>query len=281
MLAIRCLPNRSFSLAVIETGFGTGRLTRATPVTALVKVDGNPTETPQAGAIDDRVIQINFPIEKAAQLLSGRELAIRLTVSGASIDRVFRLTQGDRALGPIVRECRQPDPAPGALRATHGDEAAIDLPGQLLPAPGALRATHGEWQIRCDTPPLSASSASSEQCALVQSVAVVDRPNIALTVIVLRNVDTKALLLRVLVPLGVLLPSGLGLKIDQADLGLAGIVRCLPSGCIADVIMNDALVTQFSNGETATFIIFETPEEGIRLPVSLKGFKEGLNALPR
>ena len=34
---------------------------------------------------------------------------------------------------------------------------------------------------------------------------------------------------RVVAPVGVLLPSGLGLKIDQADVGRAGFVRCLPN----------------------------------------------------
>jgi invasion protein IalB len=155
--------------------------------------------------------------------------------------------------------------------------AAVAISGWASPAAaqGAVRATHGDWQIRCDTPP----GARSEQCALVQNVAAEDRPNVALTIIALRTADGRARLLRILAPLGVLLPSGLGLKIDQADVGRAGFVRCLPSGCVAEVIMDDALVGQLSGGEVATFIIFQTPEEGIGVPVSLKGFKEGFAAL--
>ena len=60
---------------------------------------------------------------------------------------------------------------------------------------------------------------------------------------------------------GVLLPSGLGLKIDQADVGRAGFVRCLPNGCVAEVVMDDNLLKQLRSGGTATFIIFQTPEE--------------------
>ena len=153
--------------------------------------------------------------------------------------------------------------------------ASLLASGVPVLAQGAVRATHGDWQIRCDTPP----GARTEQCALVQNVAAEDRPNVALTIIALRTADGRARLLRILAPLGVLLPSGLGLKIDQADVGRAGFVRCLPSGCVAEVIMDDNLVTQLSAGETATFIIFQTPEEGIGVPVSLKGFKEGFAAL--
>jgi invasion protein IalB len=81
-------------------------------------------------------------------------------------------------------------------------------------------------------------------------------------------------------PLGVLLPSGLGLKIDQADIGRAGFVRCLPNGCIAEVVMDDALIKKLTTGKTATFIIFQTPEEGIGFPMSLNGFVEGYAKLP-
>src|SRR5881409_684287 len=143
-------------------------------------------------------------------------------------------------------------------------------------AQGAVRSVHADWQIRCDTPP----GAQGEQCALIQSVTAEDRPNVGLTVIVLKTADQKSRLMRVLAPLGVLLPSGLGLKIDKTDVGRAGFVRCLPNGCIAEVVMDDNLVKQLRTGQSATFIIFQTPEEGIGIPMSLKGFGEGYDKLP-
>jgi invasion protein IalB len=143
-------------------------------------------------------------------------------------------------------------------------------------AQGALRATHGDWQLRCDTPP----GAQGEQCALLQSVTADDRENVGLTVIALKTADGQSRIMRVLAPLGVLLPSGLGLRIDDADVGRAGFVRCLPNGCVAEVIMEDPLLEQLRNGQNATFIIFQTPEAGIGIPVSLNGFGEGFDALP-
>jgi invasion protein IalB len=143
-------------------------------------------------------------------------------------------------------------------------------------AQGAVKSVHGDWQIRCDTPP----GAQGEQCALMQSVTAEDRPNVGLTVIVLKTTDQKNRLMRVVAPLGVLLPSGLGLKIDNVDVGRAGFVRCLPNGCVAEVTMDDKLIEQMRNGQTSTFIIFQTPEEGIGFPMSLKGFGEGFDKLP-
>jgi invasion protein IalB len=154
--------------------------------------------------------------------------------------------------------------------------ALTALPAGRAMAQGAVKSVHKDWQIRCDTPP----GAKTEQCALIQSVTAEDRANVGLTVIVLKTADQKSRLMRVVAPLGVLLPSGLGLKIDNADVGRAGFVRCMPNGCIAEVIMDDALIQKLRNGKSATFIIFQTPEEGIGFPMSLAGFGEGYDKLP-
>jgi invasion protein IalB len=143
-------------------------------------------------------------------------------------------------------------------------------------AQGAVRSVHGDWQIRCDTPP----GAQAEQCALIQSVVAEDRSNAGLTVIMLKTADQKSRLMRVVAPLGVLLPSGLGLKLDNQDVGRAGFVRCLPNGCVAEVVMDEKLLNQLKTAKTATFIIFETPEEGIGFPLSLNGLADGFDKLP-
>jgi invasion protein IalB len=153
--------------------------------------------------------------------------------------------------------------------------ALVALPLHAM-AQGAVKSVHGDWQIRCETPP----GAQNEQCALFQSVVAEDRANVGITVLVLKTADQKARLMRVQAPLGVLLPAGLGLKIDNADVGRAGFVRCLPRGCYAEVVMDDTLVSKLRTGKTATFFIFQTPEEGIGFPLGLKGFGEGYDKLP-
>lgn len=139
-----------------------------------------------------------------------------------------------------------------------------------------VRGKFGDWEMRCETPP----GASREQCAIIQSVAAEDKPNMNLVVIVLKTADGKSRLLRVIAPLGVLLPAGLGLNIDGGDKGRAGFVRCLPSGCVAEVVMDDKLLEDLRAGKVATFIVFETPEQGTGIPLTLGGFSEGFAKLP-
>jgi invasion protein IalB len=163
-----------------------------------------------------------------------------------------------------------------ALSAAGLLVAVMGLGTAGVEAQGVVKAQYGDWQMSCDTPP----GASFQQCAIIQNVTAEDQPNVGLSVIVLKTADQKAKLLRVLAPLGVLLPNGLGLNIDGKDMGRVAFVRCLPNGCVAEVAMDDALIKTLSSGKSAIFVVFKTPEEGIGIPVSLKGFGDGFAQLP-
>jgi invasion protein IalB len=141
---------------------------------------------------------------------------------------------------------------------------------------GAIKDKHGDWETRCETPP----GASYEQCALVLSVVDQERPNVTLVVIVLNTADRKARLMRVIAPLGVLLPSGVGLRIDEEDLGHLSFLQCLANGCIAQLAIDDKLLDKLKTGKTATLGIFQTPEQGVGVLAPLAGFKEAYEQLP-
>jgi invasion protein IalB len=141
---------------------------------------------------------------------------------------------------------------------------------------GVVRGKHGDWATRCETPP----GAAQEQCAIVLSVVDQERPNLILVVIVLNTADRKARLMRVIAPLGVLLPPGVSLRIDNAEAGRLSFLQCLPNGCVAQLAMDEALINKLKNGKTATLGIFQTPEEGVGVQAPLVGFKEAYEQLP-
>lgn len=163
--------------------------------------------------------------------------------------------------------------------------------GLVLPATaqGTLKQKFGDWQHRCDRP----NPAGPEQCILIQNV--LDQSDLNLAVVILRVEDSAATaearrrdpaapavrrpVLRVIAPLGILLPRGLGLKIDERDIGSTGFVRCLESGCVAEVDMDNTLIDGFKKGKVALFAVFLTPEEGRGLPVTLSGFEQGFAQL--
>jgi invasion protein IalB len=145
----------------------------------------------------------------------------------------------------------------------------------------------GAWSIVCDRP----SGAAVDQCALMQNVIAEDRGDVGLSVVVLKTADRKARILRVLAPLGVLLnpfqptDGGLGLIVDGKDLGKTQFVRCFSDGCYAEVALTDDLLKILRAGSTAVFWIRDRPktdkkDERIGIPVELKGFAQGYDALP-
>jgi invasion protein IalB len=141
---------------------------------------------------------------------------------------------------------------------------------------GVVRDKHGDWVTRCETPP----GAAHEQCAIVLSVVDQERANLILVVVVLNTADRKARLMRVIAPLGVLLPPGISLRIDNAEAGRLSFLQCLPNGCIAQLAMDESLLDKLKNGKTATLGIFQTPEEGIGMQAPLAGFKQAYEQLP-
>jgi invasion protein IalB len=106
-------------------------------------------------------------------------------------------------------------------------------PGQAV-AQGAVKAKHGDWELRCDKPP----GAQNDQCVIMQFVTAEDRENVGLSVVVMKTADKQARLLRVLAPLGVLLPRGSASGSTRRPRNHR-FIRCLPNGCISEVLMDD------------------------------------------
>lgn len=152
-------------------------------------------------------------------------------------------------------------------------------------AGGAVKTQHGAWGVVCETPP----GAPGEVCALRQDVVAADRPEMGLSIGAFKTTDGKAHILRVLAPLGIVLPPRLGLYVDSKDIGRLEFSRCLPEGCYAEALLDGLvkldgkdvpLIDVLSTGKTAIFYVFPTPEEGIAFDVDLNGFGEGFKSLP-
>ncbi|MFS8145409.1 invasion associated locus B family protein [Rhizobium sp. BR 249] len=203
-----------------------------------------------------------------------RSLLLTASIAAAATTPVF--AQQPAAPSQAKPPASAPAPAPAQQPSAANPNIQV-TPGQTQPqAPGTVKSNHGAWSVVCDKP----AGAATEQCALMQNVIAEDRPEVGLSVVVLKTADRKSKILRVLAPLGVLLPNGLGLNVDGKDIGRAYFVRCFADGCYAEVVLEDELLKTFRSGAQATFIVFQTPEEGIGIPVDLKGFAEGFDALP-
>ena len=143
--------------------------------------------------------------------------------------------------------------------------------------PGTVRENHGAWSIICDRP----AGATTEQCALMQNVIAEDRPEVGLSVVILKTADRKAKILRILAPLGVLLKDGMELFVDNNNIGRAYFTRCFSEGCYVEVEIDDELMRILRAGKNAVFALRESVDhDRVGIPIELNGFAAGYDALP-
>ncbi|EAU39655.1 hypothetical protein FP2506_13184 [Fulvimarina pelagi HTCC2506] len=142
---------------------------------------------------------------------------------------------------------------------------------------GRLQEQYDAWGIVCSTP----AGAPREQCLMRQVVLPPDRQEIGFAVSILHLADGTGTILRARAPLGIILPNGLRLHIDDEFIGITPFLRCFDTGCVADVAMDEELIDKLSKGTEATFSFFQTPEQGIGIPVSLDGFTAAFAALKK
>ena len=172
-------------------------------------------------------------------------------------------------------------PAPATGAAPKGPQpqapAQSQAPASPSPQGGNVRGNHGAWSIICDRP----AGSSVDQCALMQNVIAEDRPEVGLSVVVLKTADRKARILRILAPLGVLLKDGMELYVDNNNIGRAYFTRCFSEGCYVEVEIDEELMRIMRAGKSAVFALREsTDQDRVGIPVELAGFGEGYDALP-
>jgi invasion protein IalB len=145
------------------------------------------------------------------------------------------------------------------------------------------RLSFGEWRMGCEpkkTGALQLGSSSESSCFLFQHVASEADSAMTLLVMVVSSRDYGGHKLRVLAPLGVLLPSGMRLKVDSTLVGRLEFSRCFPEGCFSEIALDPELTERLKKGKDSFFIVFPEESQGVGFPISLKGLTAGLQNLP-
>lgn len=133
----------------------------------------------------------------------------------------------------------------------------------------------GFWKVICETP----AGAVSEQCGIHQAVQDQKREELGLSITILKPADRKGDMMRIQAPLGILLPTGVGLEIDGKNFGNVWFIKCFADGCWADADIDSTLLDALKKGKTAIFKVFPTPEEGVGIPVDLSGFADAYSKI--
>ncbi len=145
-----------------------------------------------------------------------------------------------------------------------------------LPVWAADGDTFTDWTMRCEKP----EDSLEERCHIFQNAKDEANGQDIAHMAVGYMPQIEEPLMIIMLPLGVFLPSGIELRIDNQEPIRLPFEVCFPVGCRAGAPMKEPLMGAFKNGLALTLKVQDVEGRAAEIPLSLKGFTAGLNALP-
>jgi len=153
-------------------------------------------------------------------------------------------------------------------------EAPAAPPAPAVPSGPRDGKALQDWTLRCQLP-----QPDQEICEMRQRIVDQNGNRVVLAVVGrLPNMDVPGLL--ILLPLGIALPPGTVLQIDQGEERRVQVERCETQGCRIELLLDDELLPLLKAGSQATigFHVYDGQGERPRVdvPISLIGFSAAL-----
>lgn len=176
---------------------------------------------------------------------------------------------GQAPTGPAPTGPALTAPAPGG-----------QAPESAAPAPKAAGSSRDgqrfqDWTLHCVT----VAQGKPEACEMLQDVANEKGRVLLMMVGRVPNMDTPGML--ILLPLGIALPPGVSLKIDDGDRRPIELKLCAKEGCHAEQApLKPDLLSALKAGSkgTVSFYVFtrQGKQQQVNIPVSFLGFSAAL-----
>jgi len=172
----------------------------------------------------------------------------------------------------------------GIARASTGSQrrstragTAVLLWLAALGAPAAIEdgQTFDNWTVGCE--PVEAER--RRQCFIYQNLVLREGGQRVLHVAIGYLPDDDTPIGLVTLPLGISLPPGASVRVDEAEPLRFPIERCEPNGCRAGFRLEPELLEAFKKGEEARVTFHDASRQPVTVPLSLQGFTAGLRAL--
>jgi invasion protein IalB len=133
----------------------------------------------------------------------------------------------------------------------------------------------GDWGKQCQS-----SAEGKEVCYIFQKTTNKDDGKIVLMVRLAYKPGENNPSIVATVPLGVLLPAGAALMLEGAEPVKMPFLTCAANGCTTlGTPLPDDLVAAMKKGDKASVRVATFNKQVVSLPMSLKGFTKGLEAI--
>lgn len=155
----------------------------------------------------------------------------------------------------------------GEIAAEGQQDIAVDYPTSSNPT------SFGDWAVRC-----TGEEGAATACEAYQTLFVAENQQRILHVAVGSRGDDEAPVAVIIVPLGVSLPAGLTLRIDNSWPIEFEFGSCQADGCRAGLTLESSMLSALQAGTGLEVELTETSGRQIIIPMSLVGFTEAYTA---
>ena len=163
----------------------------------------------------------------------------------------------------------------GVVSAQSGNADSAREPRAERPQ-AEVRARHEDWIVRCQPAPEDAFGAD-EFCEMYQQVSEQENDQTVLEAVIGFPPDADRPVALFNLPLGMLLPPGVQLRVDDGEAERFPVQICLQAGCRSSIELTEDLVSQMKAGERATLTIADPQNRQVDIPLSLLGFTAALD----
>ncbi len=132
-----------------------------------------------------------------------------------------------------------------------------------------------DWRIQCEKP-----EGSAEHCHMFQGRVLKEDGKRLLHIAVGYSPTQDDQVIAILtLPLGISLPPGVSLQVDDGEPLTLEVEHCIPQGCRVLLQLDDKLLGAMKAGNQATVTFRDVSRQPVGVPVSLSGFTAALKAL--
>jgi len=177
---------------------------------------------------------------------------------------------------PRKKEPEAPPPAPQqpTQQVPQPAPAAPQPPQQAAAAPPVI---FSPWTKICPKNP--ANPQAKQVCMILKEVRLETGQFLAGAALIEQEGEQKKLL-RITLPLGMQLPQGTRLVLDNEQPASAGFVTCVPNGCMADYEINPEFIAKMKKGQQILLQGINLGGQVVSYPLPLTEFGKAVDGPP-
>lgn len=132
--------------------------------------------------------------------------------------------------------------------------------------------TWGDWSKICTT-------GEPAVCQIVQSANQDETGNLIFQTSIGYVQDNDEPIMYLTAPLGIFLPRGISVIVDENPPLTARVQRCDGNGCLGLLALSTDAISSFRKGTKAQVVFAASAQQNVSVPLSLDGFSQAFDAL--